>query len=592
MTPWVLLFLLLPAVCLGNMLIPGIMSEEVELNDKTQEYLGFLQSALNQTEVEIRIKCEDDSDLEFEAQFAIRSSPCAKEFIVDKRRFSQVSNLLAFYFEEEYQIPAGYHYDKILFLKSKAQRYSCKNSHGIHVFMEQTPKGILEVHNVTEYGATQSPVDRTIRRTKREAFPGLNGDSIDGGARMSLTSWHPAMSLPVDSIYLLIVKLSVVQYPKENPAPHKIQVEVQWRGPHGYLSAIDYPLLHFYGFMCAFYIALAFAWSAVCIKYWKDLLRIQFWIGAVILIGMVEKAVFYAEYTNMNETGQSVEGLIEMAELSSCLKRTMAHVLVIIVAVGYGVTKPRLGSILNQVVATGVVYFVFCAIEGLTRVSKATTEAMKEKQIAKFPLAVLEIVIAWWIFSSLVSTMRALRMRRNEVTIPVSDANILICLFQVKLNLYRHFTNVLGMALGVAVLYMMWSLWMHIFQYCMSDWKELWVDTAFWHIFFCTILVVIMFLWRPSQNNQRYAFTPLLDNSEDENDEDELFDASHSKATVYDMVKQRGAEKGEAGAKPSKDVEEDLNWIDRHIPATLAEALMDDDEEEKEQRQLEYSKML
>lgn len=62
-----------------------------------------------------------------------------------------------------------------------------------------------------------------------------------------------------------------------------------------------------------------------------------------------------------------------------------------------------------------MVYFVFCAIEGLTRVSKATTEAMKEKQIAKFPLAVLEIVIAWWIFSSLVGTMRALRMRRNEV---------------------------------------------------------------------------------------------------------------------------------------------------------------------------------
>lgn len=43
------------------------------------------------------------------------------------------------------------------------------------------------------------------------------------------------------------------------------------------------------------------------------------------------------------------------------------------------------------------------------------------------------------------------------------------------------------------------------------DWRNIWVDEAFWHLLFSTILCVIMFLWRPSQNNQRYAFTPLLD---------------------------------------------------------------------------------
>ncbi len=43
------------------------------------------------------------------------------------------------------------------------------------------------------------------------------------------------------------------------------------------------------------------------------------------------------------------------------------------------------------------------------------------------------------------------------------------------------------------------------------DWRDLWIDEAFWHFLFSIILCVIMFLWRPSQNNQRYAFTPLLD---------------------------------------------------------------------------------
>jgi hypothetical protein len=59
-------------------------------------------------------------------------------------------------------------------------------------------------------------------------------------------------------------------------------------------------------------------------------------------VGLLEKALFYAEYSNMNTTGYSYEGLIEVAELVSCFKRTVAHVLVIIVACGYGVVKPRL----------------------------------------------------------------------------------------------------------------------------------------------------------------------------------------------------------------------------------------------------------
>lgn len=61
---------------------------------------------------------------------------------------------------------------------------------------------------------------------------------------------------------------------------------------------------------------------------------------------------------------------VQAAELVSCLKRTMSRVLIIIVSVGYGVVKPRLGSTLNQVAGVGFVYFVFCAIEGLARVSK------------------------------------------------------------------------------------------------------------------------------------------------------------------------------------------------------------------------------
>lgn len=82
---------------------------------------------------------------------------------------------------------------------------------------------------------------------------------------------------------------------------------------------------------------------------------------------------------------------------------------------------------------------------------------MKEKQVAKIPLIILEIGIAYWIFTSLINTMRSLRMRRNEV----------------KLSLYRYFTNVLFGSVFVAVIYMMWSIYIHSIQYCLPDWKQL-----------------------------------------------------------------------------------------------------------------------
>ncbi|KAI6187775.1 hypothetical protein M3Y98_00281200 [Aphelenchoides besseyi] len=562
---WFLVFQWISVVH-SNLLIPGIMKEEVELVSHAQEYVGFLQSALNGTEVEIRLRCNSEVNAAFEVQFVVRSSPCSKEFFVDKSRFSQVTNLLAFYFNEEHSIPDGYNYNSFWYHKSEVKEYNCKDFNGDWFFETATIQP-MEMRNVTRSSTNNNS---SKPRTKRQNYPGLNGNSIDGGAKSSLTSWHPVQQLPADAAYLLIVRIAAKNDDlKTDPTP-KVVVEAQWRGPYGYLSAIDYPLLHFYGFMSFFYIILAAIWFFVCLKHWKDLLRIQFWIGVVIIVGLLEKSFYYAEYSNLNETGLSYDGLIELAELTSCLKRTLAHILVITVAVGYGVVKPRLGSTLNQVLMVGGLYFLLCAIEGLTRVSMRSTDSMKEKQVAKIPLAFLEVLIAYWVFTSLMTTIRALRVRRNLV----------------KLNLYRHFTNVLAFSLGVSILFMLWSLYVHIVQRCLTGWKELWIDTAFWHVFFCIILVMITILWRPSQNNQRYAFTPLLDDSEDENDADVLYSQEELKFRNLDV-----SVKTETTKKQPSRIGNELDWIERNIPSSIAEALVDE-EEEKEQRALEMSKML
>lgn len=63
--------------------------------------------------------------------------------------------------------------------------------------------------------------------------------------------------------------------------------------------------LQFYMVMCIVYILYGVLWLTWSACYWKDILRIQFWIAAVIFLGMLEKAVFYTEYQNINSTGLS-----------------------------------------------------------------------------------------------------------------------------------------------------------------------------------------------------------------------------------------------------------------------------------------------
>ena len=83
---------------------------------------------------------------------------------------------------------------------------------------------------------------------------------------------------------------------------------------------------------------------------------------------MLEKALFYTEYQNVNITGDeckshfcvgilifgiayvlfwvnctcsssAANGLVVFAELVSCMKRTLARILVIIVSMGFGIVK-------------------------------------------------------------------------------------------------------------------------------------------------------------------------------------------------------------------------------------------------------------
>lgn len=446
------------------------------------------------------------------------------------------------------------------------------------VYMEKCSSGghiMLPELISTQAKAAADSNDKSLKQKRSDAL-----EANENEPRINRRSNGPGSGLPTDNLVYTIPKDGVYMFALEiepvNDSKFNASVHIEIRASYGFLSAVTWPLLSFYGAMCVVYVVFGIIWLLVSFMQWRDLLRIQFWIGGVILLGMLEKAMFYAEYQSINTTGVPVKTAIHVAEWVSCAKRTLARMLVVIVSLGFGIVKPRLGPMLHRVVGTGALYFVLACVEQHLRVNHSQNDPNNQILVASIPLAVLDSAICWWIFTSLVQTTRTLRLRRN----------------MVKLTLYRHFTNTLIFAVIASIIFMLFSIKVHRMTMCLTEWKDLWQDEAFWHVLFSSLLLVIMILWRPTNNNQRYAFTPLLDNPEDEDDDDE---EDQFVADVYG-VKMRGNRS--SSPKPNHKAtttteEDDLRWVEENIPSAIADAALPvlDSDEEIISTRFEVSKM-
>ncbi|XP_072346397.1 transmembrane protein 87A isoform X2 [Scyliorhinus torazame] len=375
-----------------------------------------------------------------------------------------------------------------------------------------------------------------------------------------------------DAPYFFIIQVQEARLKADSPESRKwnLILELEMVGPHGYISATDWPLMIFYMVMCIIYVLYSVVWLFLLACHWKDLLRIQYWIGGVILLGMLEKAVFYAEYHRISQQGVSVHGAVIFAELLSAVKRTLARILVIIAGLGYGIVRPRLGASSTQVVGIGLLYLLFSSVEGVLRVTvEHSTAAMT---ICEISLALIDSCIVWWIFVSLSQTMKQLKLRRALM----------------KLSLYRHFTNTLIFAVFASVIFIIWVTMTFRLPACQSDWRELWIEDAFWRFLFSVLLLVIMFLWRPSANNQRYAYSPLVDEVDNEEEEEQLINEA------FEGMKIRTIKSESNGTLKPNRMDEDLKWVEENIPSSLTDValptLLDSDEEIMTTR-FEISKM-
>ncbi|KAH0466132.1 hypothetical protein IEQ34_006235 [Dendrobium chrysotoxum] len=85
-----------------------------------------------------------------------------------------------------------------------------------------------------------------------------------------------------------------------------------------------------------------------------------------------------------------------------------------------------------------------------------------------------------------------------------------------KLDLYRKFTNSLAVSVLLSVAWIGYELYFNATDPLSELWQRAWIISAFWNVLSYILLGVICFLWAPSQNPTRYAYSEEMGDDFDE----------------------------------------------------------------------------
>eukprot|EP00297_Palpitomonas_bilix_P000354 CAMPEP_0113872370 /NCGR_PEP_ID=MMETSP0780_2-20120614/3169_1 /TAXON_ID=652834 /ORGANISM="Palpitomonas bilix" /LENGTH=547 /DNA_ID=CAMNT_0000857881 /DNA_START=225 /DNA_END=1868 /DNA_ORIENTATION=- /assembly_acc=CAM_ASM_000599 len=297
----------------------------------------------------------------------------------------------------------------------------------------------------------------------------------------------------------------------------------QWMNPYGMLPAGLFGSLPFYTVMSLAYAGFVLVWLVLVVIHRADVVRLQWFILAVAVAGVVEMVMWRVDYNEYNNSGQYSVALSLMCVILSGITRSVSRALAIVVSTGYGVVGLELKGKLWKILLVSILYFIFSSFldaESSYQLVQSSEESLRDYFI--LPVTVIDSLIITWIFSSVLHHMEELKKQRQLL----------------KAGVFRSFLSIL---LAGAVLSVLWLLFEGIVTekgYAQEYWKLLWAFDAFWHILAFLLLCGIAALWPPSKNIRRYAYSREIEleeayanhsfavtSGDSEEDDEEMFSA-------------------------------------------------------------------
>lgn len=308
---------------------------------------------------------------------------------------------------------------------------------------------------------------------------------------------------------------------------------IEWHSSTGELTGGDYPKVKFYGYLALVYVAICICWCINAYVYRQDILPIQHYITGITVFVMTEMIMHYVYYHHFNSTNDNSLVLLIFAGCLNAGRNSLTFFILLIVCMGYGVVKQSLGKTMTKVQYLTLFHFIFGVLYaiGLMIVTEITQFVVL---IFVFPLSATMTIFYVWTLAALTNSIKKLEQRHQEA----------------KLSMFLNLRRILIICIVFIFVFFVASTYNFMgsqnVQWVVDNWatRWFWID-GFLNIIYLFGFTCIIFLWRPTANNQRYGLDQLPSDDVDEIDLDDHFVNYPSEGVVP---------KDEFGSKRADDI--------------------------------------
>jgi len=360
---------------------------------------------------------------------------------------------------------------------SQIREYSCGNQN-IIIPLDESSFGYF-IANIKTTTNTTDP-DVSITPMNFTAY----GDEKSSPHRV-VSAWE-------DGMYQFAFAITPTNLTPQFQA--KVYMEMQ--NPYGLLSAIDWPILPFSVVSSLLYLVLATVWLVVWARSQAHSKPIHVVLGIIAVAGAIGTTLTFVQYATLNSEGRGVMAIIWFTRVLNCIQTSLIAMLLMVVAVGYGITSPKLSCsiigvmyILSGILFTADLFWYVLTDEQL-QLQYSIPIPTKITLVMKVGI---KILIAGWVMLASIATYKHLKVGQHTTKLKVFSAFMGFC------------------TMSFVVCTVMFILAMPWMQKCRDIWRIEWLFVGMPNIVNFLLLIMLMVLWRPQDFAQTYAFTPLGD---------------------------------------------------------------------------------
>lgn len=271
-------------------------------------------------------------------------------------------------------------------------------------------------------------------------------------------------------------------------------IDITFKNPYGFVPGSLFGFFPLYGALFVAYLIFAVVYGGLLLRWRKFVLMLQFGVISLVLLSVVETAVWFFMYDSKNRSGLPTPCTIcgpatsdyVFASVLTVFKRGLSRVLLLAVAHGYSIVKPTLDrKVYIPMIMLGVLYSIFGILKELSSVS--SFGEVNDSNVV-FLLLIVDAVLFIWIFYALEKIFIDLKVSlQNE-----------------KLRMYVQLQNVMK---ACAVVYVGVAISIVLIKTgkLPLDWKSIFFLVNFWDVLYLLFIIGVAIIWAPGESTFMYA---------------------------------------------------------------------------------------